>query len=646
MKRISLICLLSLALSSLVAQEIVVECPPFSVTNTQGLEIEKIILSKERTVIHFIGYNHPGWGQRIDSKTYILANGEKLTVLSADGIELDKRETANEEGKLVFSLNFPPIDPNTRQIDFIESDCQDCFKIWGIELQSKELTNKVEVPAEFRSNSFDLNDQSPLPVVGLKFGNAILKGKLAGYKPEMQFKGEIYNTNPATGQRDELPFAVKEDGTFEIHIPVVSTTAITLNLEQGHLLANTLLVTPGEETRIFLDLQQKARQESRSRVDKTPESQWLYYGGANAEINSQEVVNLVRSLFNYQKLTDDMDSMDSNEYKSYILAIAEEARNHLKEKGLSRKALEFAEIQLSFTTNYHLMMDDYRLKSSSRKKHQLNYEDELTGYETHTHEADYFDFLKTSYINNPLALYSNNYHSAFNLCWIALRKLRPKDSFNNQRLKELMTELLGTDQGIFFDMLTFRNYASKLDDAEPFTESDFAEIAQLPNPFYPTYAAYLNEKLLAQIELNKGKKGYNVYEIPKTENAAILHEIIKPFKGKVIFIDFWATWCGPCRMAMKQFAPAKEQFEGKDVAFIYLTDPSSPKATWENMIADIPGEHFRLKGEQFAYLREKFGVKVAPSYLILNKKGEQVYFKVGFEGAEAITKILNRELEQ
>src|SRR5690606_40707406 len=39
-----------------------------------------------------------------------------------------------ESGQTSFKLFFPPLDPKITKIDFIESDCDDCFKIWGIQL--------------------------------------------------------------------------------------------------------------------------------------------------------------------------------------------------------------------------------------------------------------------------------------------------------------------------------------------------------------------------------------------------------------------------------------------------------------------------------------------------------------------------------
>ena len=153
-----------------------------------------------------------------------------------------------------------------------------------------------------------------------------------------------------------------------------------------------------------------------------------------------------------------------------------------------------------------------------------------------------------------------------------------------------------------------------------------------------------NKELLAQIEENKRKGGYTIYETPETEGEQAFSEIVKKFEGKVILIDFWNTWCGPCLSAMKKFEPSKEAFKERGVVFIYLADESSPLSAWNNMIPSINGEHFRLKNSQMSELRKKFGIRGIPSYLILNKQGEQIYFQTGFDG-DAIGKKLGEALD-
>ena len=42
---------------------------------------------------------------------------------------------------------------------------------------------------------------------------------------------------------------------------------------------------------------------------------------------------------------------------------------------------------------------------------------------------------------------------------------------------------------------------------------------------------------------------------------------LAPHKGKVIYIDVWGSWCGPCREEMKHASAIKESLKGKDVVF-------------------------------------------------------------------------------
>jgi thiol-disulfide isomerase/thioredoxin len=123
---------------------------------------------------------------------------------------------------------------------------------------------------------------------------------------------------------------------------------------------------------------------------------------------------------------------------------------------------------------------------------------------------------------------------------------------------------------------------------------------------------------------------------------SILQTILANYKGKAVLIDMWATWCGPCRAGHKTMAPLKEELKGRNFKFVYITSPSSPPTTWQEMIKDIDGDHYYLTEEQNHYILNHFESEGIPTYAIYDTKGLQTYKSIGFPGNDVIRKELEK----
>jgi hypothetical protein len=99
-------------------------------------------------------------------------------------------------------------------------------------------------------------------------------------------------------------------------------------------------------------------------------------------------------------------------------------------------------------------------------------------------------------------------------------------------------------------------------------------------------------------------------------------------------------------MGHKAMEPVKEELKDSDVVFVYLTGPSSPMQTWQEMIAAIPGEQYYLTGEQYSQVLKDNQSGGIPTYLLYDRQGQQVYRQVGFPGASEIKEQIEKALNK
>ncbi len=119
------------------------------------------------------------------------------------------------------------------------------------------------------------------------------------------------------------------------------------------------------------------------------------------------------------------------------------------------------------------------------------------------------------------------------------------------------------------------------------------------------------------------------------------------YKGRVALIDFWATWCGPCRVAMKEIDKIKPTYIDKGVAFVYVTGETSPLTTWQEMLPGIDGDHYRLTKTQWESLGKLLSINGIPAYMLLNKDGSTAYDNLtegGYPGNDFIEVKLDAAL--
>ncbi len=206
-------------------------------------------------------------------------------------------------------------------------------------------------------------------------------------------------------------------------------------------------------------------------------------------------------------------------------------------------------------------------------------------------------------------------------------------------VKVILADLVGFENGQYYDILVANAYARQLnEEVKPLTEKQKENITKYWKN--EELAKILFRKNQTVIELSSLKSPLVVNDISSVPDDKVMETIISKNKGKVIFIDLWATWCAPCLDAMQEFRSAKNELRKKNIEFVYLTNGSSPRKLWEEKIKGIGDQHYYLTASQWYYVMDRFGFEAIPSYLLFNKEGMLINKFTAFPGSAKVSEMI------
>lgn len=256
---------------------------------------------------------------------------------------------------------------------------------------------------------------------------------------------------------------------------------------------------------------------------------------------------------------------------------------------------------------------------------------------------NYFDFLspREKYLlDNPLLMVSADALLFNRIEYTALRPLTPKKMsimshgkktfVYEDSLQSLHMALAKGLQRINDGLHLSNNFTSQLcmiRDIFSSFKSGFFDNDEIKAEAIASVAPYItNQELLRLAILGyhdyiKEAQQSSIDNKPASKGDSIFQCIIEPYKGNVLYVDFWNMSCGPCRAGMLDMRDEVEANKDKPVKYLYVTDDTEEHCRSFLEPNNIKGEHIFISRSEWAYLQEKFNFSSIPFVVHVDRQG-------------------------
>ena len=133
-----------------------------------------------------------------------------------------------------------------------------------------------------------------------------------------------------------------------------------------------------------------------------------------------------------------------------------------------------------------------------------------------------------------------------------------------------------------------------------------------------------------QVILNRPASELDKIKLTNLDNSAV---DLKQYKGKTIFINFWATWCKPCIEEMPTIKKAMDLFKDEKIEFLFASDESA-----EEIQAFESGHNYGFYFTRAGNI-DHLNIIGLPTTFIFDKEGKQVFSEMGYRKWDDKTNI-------
>lgn len=509
-------------------------------------------------------------------------------------------------------MAFRIISPGAAANYFDRNAIQEKIKVLANKETEKPVKIKLKKGKAPQLLNYPCADMNQLPLHG---GEVVIKGRIISADPQVakQFEGRIsaIMRNYIVNKEKTTLFDIKEDGTFSLNLQVPypmyllvypmaevyacpgDTVDVTIdttkpNREEGIILDGTGL--SGEVSKLTRKIRKKYcdfsadYNQSSERANPTPDSLLKWKDKLVTRLDEM----ICRINAGLPEL-EGCSPMASDIIRTYIVV---EYMEHI---------CDYYDTPDEEGFYYEKFWQDYFSFTASRERYLLDNPLLMISANTFFFNRIEYSLMRPFNIYSPGPVYGADEKTAMNTIHEKLN-LSPTD-FTAQVC--VLRRLVNWE---------LKNTADNHEYAADIVGKKFSVI---------THPELMRQGVLAYRQHIKDNELKVVEEKPMTKADSIFQRIIEPYKGNVLYVDFWEMSCGPCRGLMLNMRDEVDANKDKPVKYLYITDDTEERCRPFLEPNNIKGEHIHITRSEWGYLQEKFQFTGIPFTILFDKDGKQ-----------------------